>query len=198
MNSNRKNKFKIVKHRTIISSAFQFLSIAFIIIALFNTITVAVFNANSTLPNASVFALNANLGLGEATLFVVCLMLMFTILKQDLDMRGYEISETEKRLEKFYIPTRDLIESIKESNYCIGDYYKSSIKNSIKELSRWKYLVNEENTELKEEFTRFENAFMNKKYLTTEEISHMNYLLDLVKQDITSYENAIVGQLAKL
>lgn len=148
--------------------------------------------------NISTFVLNANLGFSVASLFAVSLALMFTLLKHDLDMRSYRISETEKRLEKFYIPTMELIEGIKERNFYIKDCNKSDIKDSLKKLNRWKYLINEENTKLKEQFTRFEDIFMKKMYLDSEDISHMNYLLDLIKKDIAYYENEIKGQLVKL
>jgi hypothetical protein len=137
---------------------------------------------------------SVNLGFAAAAFFALCFTLIVTLLNFDFKLRDSHISESEKRLFMFYFPMLKLIESISD-NYC---YIQDDHKNRIKEISQYRYLMNVDNTDLKDHFMLFESALGSKTCLDTQDRARMNLLLDLLKRDILTYEREIEAQLAKV
>jgi hypothetical protein len=104
--------------------------------------------ANSTVSKASYYLDSVNLGFAAAAFFALCFTLIVTLLNFDFKLRDSHISESEKRLFMFYFPMLKLIESISD-NYC---YIQDDHKNRIKEISQYRYLMNVDNTDLKDHF----------------------------------------------
>lgn len=112
--------FKHLKHDTIL----KWFSFIWIFGTLFAAINYFQFVGSAATPMDYI-----NLTFLTAAIMISGLVGVSTILQYDLSMKTFLINESDKRLEKFYIPTKLLIENITENNYTINDENRNQINN---------------------------------------------------------------------
>jgi len=121
------------------------------------------------------------------------------------ELRDRKINENEKRLEKFYWPTKRLLENLQRNNFAITSD-KDEIIKELENIAQYKYLAKKNinpNKDTKESFIKFKDSFsqcvmLNETCLDQTDNSLFNTLLNCVKDDIDLYEMKIEENLESL